>query len=179
MPILFVHGVSSRIENGHDKTWDKILNNLKNIVAPRISKDGKGDDVWIEEAYWGDDSVDFGNLRLSLPNPEAIKRLADQKKSWLERKRKEFNNSSDKFMVIHDFLSRAPKKAWNWAGHELTRVTNPFREKLNKETTLFLGDIFFYLSRRGEVNKPGAITKELLSNTNFIYSGYTYEKHTL
>jgi len=54
MPILFVHGVSSRIENGHDQTWEIIRNNLKSVVAPTISKDGNGDNVWIKEAYWGD-----------------------------------------------------------------------------------------------------------------------------
>jgi len=33
---------------------------------------------------------------------------------------------------------------------------------LNKEITLFLGDIFYYLSRRGEANSPGEIINQLL-----------------
>src|SRR4028118_52995 len=73
MPILFVHGVRSRIQNGNDQTWETIRNNLKNVVAPKISKDGKGNNVWIKEAYWGNDSVDFGDNRKSgsagMPRP--------------------------------------------------------------------------------------------------------------
>jgi len=162
MPILFVHGVSSRIENGHDQTWEIIRNNLKSVVAPTISKDGNGDNVWIKEAYWGDDSVDFGDLRLSLPTSETIQKLISQKSSWLKRQLQEANKSPNKLEFAKSFFSRAPKKLWNLAGHQVTRAIDPFRTKLNKETTLFLGDVFYYLSRRGEANNPGAITNELL-----------------
>lgn len=165
MPILFVHGVASRIANGHAQTWATIRNNLKNIVAPQISKDGRGDNVWIEEAYWGDDAVDFGDLRLSLPTPERIRKLQSQN-SWLERRLQELENLPDlsnKLKFAQDFFSKAPQKLWDLPGYHLTRAVDPFRPELNKETTLFLGDIFYYLSRRGEVNSLGAITSELLS----------------
>lgn len=163
MPILFVHGVSSRIENGHTQTWTTIRNNLKNIVAPVISKDGNGDNVWIEEAYWGDDSVDFGALMLSLPSSKTIQEMASQKGSWGKRKLQKFKDSPDKLKFAQDFLSRIPYKIWTDTGRRFTRALDPFRTKLNMETTLFLGDIFFYLSRRGEVNSLGGITEELLS----------------
>ncbi len=163
MPILFVHGVSSRIENGHDETWKKVRNNLKKFIAPIIAKDGKVDDVWIEEAYWGDDSVDFGDLRLSRPSEQQIKEFIDKKQSWLKRKIEEFNQSPNKKTLFLEYLKIAPKKLRDLSGYQVTRRFDPLRTELNKVTTLFLGDIFFYLSRRGEVNKPGAITKEVLS----------------
>ena len=162
MPILFVHGVSSRIQNGHDQTWETIRNNLKNVVAPKISKDGKGDNVWIKEAYWGNDSVDFGDLRLSLPTPEVMQKLTSQKSSWLKRQLLEGRDSPNKLEFAKSFFSRAPKKLWNLTGHQFTRAIDPFRTKLNKQTTLFLGDVFYYLSRRGEANSPGAITNGLI-----------------
>ena len=171
MPILFVHGVASRIKNGHDKTWATVQNNLRTIVAPQISKYGRGDNVWIEEAYWGDAAVDFGDLRLSLPTPERIRELQSRKSGWLERKFQEFENLPNTLEDLpntlkfaQNFFSKAPEKLWDLPGYQLTRhVSEPFRPKLNQETTLFLGDIFHYLSRRGEVNNLGAITSELLS----------------
>ena len=166
MPILFVHGVASRRANGHYQTWATIRNNLRNIVAPQISIDGRGDDVWIEEAYWGDAAVDFGDLRLSLPTPERIRKHQSQN-SWLERKLQNLPNELEslpnKLKFFQDFLSEAPQKLWDLPGYHVTRAADPFRPKLNEETTLFLGDIFHYLSRRGEVNSLGSITSVLLS----------------
>lgn len=164
MPILFVHGVSSRMEQGHKETWIEIKKKLRDIVAPLIAKDGKGEGVWIEEAYWGDDSVDFAErIRRSLPDQERIKKLTKAKGSWLGREIKKFKTADNKLDSLKDFFNKLLERGWNLTGDQVTRLTFPVREKLNEDTTLFLGDIFFYLSRRGEVDNPGAITKELLS----------------
>lgn len=162
MPILYVHGVSSRMEQGHDKTWEEIKKNLRKYVAPVISKDEKGEGVWIQEAYWGNDSVRFArSIRQSLPNEDRIKKLISKKGSWIKRKIKELMIGGLDF--DKDLLVRVLKKAWWLSGYQVTRVTSPLRKNLNEETTLFLGDIFFYLSRRGEIKQLGSITSLLLS----------------
>jgi len=151
MPIIFVHGVASRMEGGHDRVWTTIEENLREHIAPQISKDSKS--VLIEEAYWGNFGVPTAEH--SLPDDERIKKLYKAKKSWILRR----IIAGD---IQKDFLPEALKRLVDVSGHFITRLIDPARKPLNKQVTLFLGDVFTYLAMRGTPEKPGNITKQLL-----------------
>lgn len=163
MPIIFVHGVASRKYNNHDKTWDEIEKNLKTYVAPAISHDPNN--VSIEEAFWGDVSVQFyKNKRASIPDDARVMELIKQKKSWIERKIEQFEHLSlsQKNIFLREIIPEARKKLIDLPGYLFGRVVDPLRQPLNENITLFLGDIFFYLARRGTAENPGEITTQLL-----------------
>ncbi|MCC5667803.1 hypothetical protein LC653_28975 [Nostoc sp. CHAB 5784] len=152
MPIVFVHGVASRLEGGHDKVWATIKEKLKERVAPEIAS--IHDQVWIEEAYWGDDGVP--SIKLSIPDNKQVEKIFEIKKSWILRKiiAREFDE---------DFLPDTFGRLKDVVGYFLTRVVDSRRESLNAQATLFLGDIFTYLDKRGTPEEPGEITKNLLN----------------
>ena len=151
MPIVFVHGVASRLEGGHDKVWGNIGTNLKNHVAPEIASNNV--EVSIEEAYWGGDGVP--SIKLSIPDNERVKKIFEIKKSWILRKieAREF----DKL-----FSSEGWRRLIDVVGYFFTRLIDSHRGPLNANVTLFLGDIFTYLDKRGTPEEPGEITKTLL-----------------
>jgi hypothetical protein len=66
-----------------------------------------------------------------------------------------FGDLSDRFK---ESLSRADQSP----GFALTLLLSQLRPKLNTFVTMFLGDIFTYLSNRGTPDKPGKIIQRLL-----------------
>lgn len=189
MPIIFVHGVSTRLNTGHDRVWEEIIEpKLRTYIAPAISNDPKN--VSIEEAYWGDVSVPFYKQeRYSLPKEDRVKELYQAKGTWLKRKTEELwhrihdeNLSREDIKYLKYLLPAANKRLATLAGYEIAEVFNRLegRRHLNESITLFLGDVFFYLATRGEPHnvssrlkkleesgqpekgKPGVITAQLL-----------------
>lgn len=162
MPIVFVHGVASRLEGGHAQVWQTIKKNLRENIAPKISKDSQN--VLIEEAYWGDFGVP--EAKHSLPDDERIKKLYQTQKSWIVRRIR----SGD---IQKDFLPEALKRLVDLGGHFFTRLIEPARKPLNKQVTLFLGDVFTYLAMRGTPENPGDITKQLLGTLKRAHDNKT------
>lgn len=152
MPIVFVHGVATRREGDHDEVWKIIEQQLKKRVAAKIAS--VPEKIWIEEAYWGDDGVP--SIKLSVPDNKRVKKIFESKKSWIFRKiiAREFHEN---------FLSDTWERLKDLAGYFLTRIIDSRRESLNAQVTLFLGDIFTYLDKRGTPEDPGEITKNLLN----------------
>ncbi|MBD2616245.1 hypothetical protein H6G94_34230 [Nostoc punctiforme FACHB-252] len=165
MPIIFVHGVSGRKYNNYVKTWEVIEGNLRKYVAPVILTPTSNEPSFIEEAFWGDVSVPFYmNRRASIPNDERVMKLIKQKSSWIARKIEQFEHipESDRDDFLWDLIPEAGKKLIDLPGYLFGRVVDPLRRPLNENVTLFLGDIFFYLARRGTADNPGKITTQLL-----------------
>lgn len=165
MPIVFVHGVSSRKDENSDRNWNKIEENLRKYVAPVLLKPSDADNITILEAFWGDLSVPLKQgKRLSMPDDKRVLKLIKQKGSWLSRKIKEFEKlpNPEKAKFLLELVSETRKKLRDLHGYLFGRIVDPLRKPLNESVTLFLGDIFFYLSKRGTAEQPGAITKQLL-----------------
>lgn len=167
MPILFVHGVATRWENGFNETWPRIEGNLRKFVAPEISENPEN--VRIERLYWGDLAAPLTDERYSLPDSKTINRHYRKKGTWLVRKFKEFSESDKKWESAKDIGRRAPKKAWHMFGHWFSRRLHFQREAVNETVTLFFGDVFYYLARRGNAEDIGEINKALLSKLRELH----------
>jgi hypothetical protein len=154
MPIVFVHGVASRREVGHDEVWKNIREKLEKHVAPAIAGN-RADEVSIEEAYWGDDGVP--NIQLSISDNKRVKEIFEIKKSWILRK------IIAREIFDEDFLPTVLTRLQDVVGYFFTRAIDQRRESVNADVTLFLGDVFTYLDKRGTPEDPGEITKTLLN----------------
>jgi hypothetical protein len=154
VPIIFVHGVASRLKEDHgdhDKVWETIKENLRKYIAPKISE--YPDRVMIEEAYWGKLGVPV--VEKSLPDDKRVVEIFQAKGSWLRRRLRDND-------IGPDFLPTLVKRSNDLLGYFLTRVVDQARKPINKQVTLFLGDVFTYLDKRGTPKEPGEITKQLL-----------------
>jgi hypothetical protein len=166
MPIIFVHGVASRTYKNHEKTWEEIEKNLKKYVAPVLLTPSDADSINILDAFWGELSVPLKQgERLSMPDDKRVLNLIKQKRSWIERKIEEFRKlpNSEKAKFLQKLVPEARKKLIDLPGYLLGRLADPLRKPLNEGVTLFIGDVFFYLAKRGTAEKPGEITKQLLN----------------
>ncbi|MEG4205478.1 hypothetical protein QUA20_16275 [Microcoleus sp. Pol7_A1] len=166
MPIIFVHGVSSRMDTEHDKAWEKTRANLRKYIAPVISASGDADDVLIDNAFWGDLSVPLHQgRRSSLPDDTRVQEILKRKKGWIDRKIVEFHKipDSDKAEYLLDLIPEVGKKLHDLPGYFFGRFVDPLRKPLNESVTLFLGDVFFYLAKRGTADNPGKISYQLLN----------------
>ncbi|WP_254412076.1 hypothetical protein [Dyadobacter diqingensis] len=63
---------------------------------------------------------------------------------------------------LKDRFNEAMERGDQATGYALTRVLNRFRPELNKAVIIFFGDVFAYLTHRGTIQKPDAITERLL-----------------
>jgi hypothetical protein len=165
MPIIFVHGVSSRKYNNHEETWEEIERNLRQYVAPSLVNSNETELTWIEESFWGELSAPLKKgMRVSIPDDARVMRLIKQKRSWIARKIEQFKHvpDSNRGYYLRELIPEAGKKLIDLPGYLFGRIVDPLRKPLNENVTLFLGDIFFYLARRGTAENPGEITKQLL-----------------
>lgn len=165
MPIIFVHGVSSRKYNNHEKTWEEIERNLRQYVAPSLVNSNETESTWIKESFWGELSAPLKKgMRGSIPDDARVMRLIKQKRNWIARKVEQYkhvpNSGKDNFLL--ELIPEARKKLIDLPGYLFGRIVDPLRKPLNENVTLFLGDIFFYLARRGTAENPGKITTQLL-----------------
>ncbi|AFZ07067.1 hypothetical protein Osc7112_2653 [Oscillatoria nigro-viridis PCC 7112] len=166
MPIIFVHGVSSRMDTKYEKAWEKTRANLRKYIAPVISASGDPDDVLIDNAFWGDLSVQLRQGRTSsLPDDKRVQAILKRKKGWIDRKIVEFQKipDSDKAEYLLDLIPEVGKKLHDLPGYFFGRFVDPLRKPLNESVTLFLGDVFFYLAKRGTADHPGKISYQLLN----------------
>jgi hypothetical protein len=165
MPIIFVHGVANRKDTNHKRNWEKIEASLKKYVAPVLLNPSDADKITILEAFWGDLSVPLrSGKRVSMLDDKRVINLIKQKKSWIERKIREFNElpNSERTKFLRELVPEARKKLIDLPGYLLGRLADPLRKPLNEGVTLFIGDVFFYLAKRGTAEKPGKITEQLL-----------------
>jgi hypothetical protein len=167
MPIIFVHGVSSRKYNNHEKTWKEIEENLKEHVAPALFQLGGTETTSIKNVFWGELSVPlYKGMRKSIPDEARVIKLIEQKRSWIARKIEQLKHTPnpDKIDFLLGLIPESRKKLIDLPGYLFGRLVDPLRKPLNEDVTLFLGDVFFYLARRGTAENPGEITKQLLKN---------------
>jgi hypothetical protein len=167
MPIIFVHGVSSRMGRAHDRAWEETRANLRKYIAPVISASGDADDVLIDNAFWGELSVPLlQGKRSSLPDDKRVQAIFKRKKGWIDRKVAEFQKipDSDKAEYLLDLIPEVGKKLHDLPGYFFGRFVDSLRQPLNESVTLFLGDVFFYLAKRGTADNPGKISNQLLNS---------------
>jgi len=120
MPIIFVHGVSSRMGREYDETWEKTRANLRKYIAPVISASGDADNVLIDNVFWGELSVPLRQgRRLSLPDDERVQAILKRKKGWIDRKIVEFQKmpDSDKAEYLLDLIPEVGKKLHDLPGY--------------------------------------------------------------
>lgn len=154
MPIIFVHGVASRLNTAaksHEKTWEFIEQKLREHVAPKIASDP--DNVLIKEAYWGDEGVP--EIEKCIPDTERVKEAFQKRGCWIEHILKEGWDD----ITILDAL----KRLRDLPGNRTQRILDGRRPLLNAQAALFLGDIFTYLRKSGTPEKPGSIIEKLLN----------------
>ena len=103
MPIIFVHGVSSRKYNNHEKTWKEIEENLKEHVAPALFQLGGTETTSIKNVFWGELSVPlYKGMRKSIPDEARVIKLIEQKRSWIARKIEQLKHTPNPDKI--DFL---------------------------------------------------------------------------
>lgn len=135
MPIVFIHGVTTRNHKPeHRELWGRVEALLRRHVAPAISADPVRVDII--SAYWGDLGGKFAWNGASLPSyPQT---------------------SLDQHPLL-GLLGRGHSKAfqqewWQRAtslpGHLAARSLEGVRHTLNEQVLLFLGDIFSYFHNR-------------------------------
>jgi hypothetical protein len=142
MPIVYIHGVAVRDEQGEqaDKTgntmldqllqnisWPMVEKNLRDIIAPELS--AKPDEVSITQAYWGD-------LAATL--------------AW------------DGASCIPERRPDTPTVLPFPAAMLRSFVASELRYPLNQLIARFMGDVFIYINNRGDAVAPGPIPKRIL-----------------
>ena len=83
---------------------------------------------------------------------------------------------------LREFQSRldeATRRVGSTPGYVLTRTLAEFRGPANAQVTLFAGDVFQYLARRGTPEAPGAIPKLVLDTMKKARSTITRDKEPM
>lgn len=151
MPIVFVHGVSTRdYHKEHALLWTKVEDLLRRYVAPTIAPDPHN--VAIIAAYWGDIGVKFHYNGASRPQAKSVNPL----NSIMMRVLQEQDNP--------DMQNEAWQRAGDFIGYMTGRAIDPIRDPINEQVLLFLGDIFRYFHHRGTPEKPGLIVERVLDS---------------
>lgn len=175
MPIVYVHGVSIRDDNG----WDTIESYLREYIAPKIAKDPQN--VLIERCYWGDHGAKFrwsGASAPTSPLRELIPKLRNQRKALpellgkIEQKIEHIETEilesvpktipEAKTKVLHN-IRESVKRSAHSAGHVVARAAVEIKSPMNRFVTLFIGDVLTYLADRGDSRAPGWIPACFLS----------------
>jgi hypothetical protein len=159
MPIVFVHGVTTRMYNPHHVTlWKGIESSLRRYVAPVIST--SPDRVAIVPAYWGDLGVNFAWGLNSLPGSVQSQPHQHPLVDLIIRG------------GVSDAFTDAVRRGGSLPGHVFARSIQEFRKSLNEQMTLFLGDIFGYLANRGTAAAPGPIPLRVLETLHKVRTSH-------
>jgi hypothetical protein len=160
MPIVLVHGMATRdTAPGYARSWQAIQAFLRRYVAPVISDEPEA--VAIEPAYWGGVGATFSHGGLARPRSPLLGLCAERyagpedalagmgagswRSGWMTR------------------LAESADRAAHAPGFVLSGALAEVGGSVNDVVTLFVGDVFTYLTWRGEPGRPGPIPAAVLA----------------
>ncbi|GBO52326.1 hypothetical protein APA_5416 [Pseudanabaena sp. lw0831] len=150
MPIVYIHGISYRSDSpDSESSWQNIKKNLRKYIAPVIS--ANYEEVIIKQVYWGDIGVRFAWNGDSFRNRETLPDSSPLLKLFETQQHEDLSK---------ELLSRA----LNLTGFGVTKAVDKvyLRQFVSEVITLWLGDIFVYLSHRGNFKNIGEIPSRIV-----------------
>lgn len=135
MPIVFVHGVTTRDHNReHVELWRQTERLLRRHIAPLLSRSPQHVDII--SAYWGDIGVKLHWGSASLPpDPE----LPGWKNPLMQ-----FGSGKD----AEEYKAELSRRSLSLPGYGLGKLLIQARGQLNEQMLMFVGDISSYFHHR-------------------------------
>lgn len=179
MPIIYVHGVYIRDDQG----WDIIETNLRRYIAPKLARDPEN--VLISRCFWGEHGAKFrfgGACTPNSPLRELMPKLKQAAAVSRALTKSSISKPADALMSkAQERLSEMPKtlpdakaklllnsreslkRSAHSAGAVAARAAAEWKAPMNAFVTSFIGDVLTYVNERGNHKAPGWIPSRFLA----------------